>query len=90
MARFRMKPIAIEAVKYRDSPEGRAAVVGFCGPSTAIWPAMVENRVAIYTLEGRLSDVRDGDWIIRDAGGEFHPCRPDVFAANYEPEDNVL
>jgi hypothetical protein len=26
-----------------------------------------------------------GDWIIRGVQGEFYPCKPDIFAATYEP-----
>jgi hypothetical protein len=28
----------------------------------------------------------DGDWIIRGVKGELYPCKPDIFAATYEPE----
>jgi hypothetical protein len=28
-----------------------------------------------------------GDWIIRGVQGEFYPCKPDIFAAIYEPAD---
>jgi hypothetical protein len=26
-----------------------------------------------------------GDWIIRGVKGEFYPCKPDIFAATYDP-----
>jgi len=26
-----------------------------------------------------------GDWVIRGIKGEFYPCKPDIFAATYEP-----
>lgn len=26
-----------------------------------------------------------GDWIICGVQGEFYPCKPDIFAATYEP-----
>jgi hypothetical protein len=26
-----------------------------------------------------------GDYIIRGVKGEFYPCKPDIFAATYEP-----
>lgn len=29
-----------------------------------------------------------GDWIIRDVKGECYPCKPDVFAATYEPVED--
>ena len=29
--------------------------------------------------------ARDGDFIIQGVQGEFYPCKPDIFAATYEP-----
>lgn len=43
------------------------------------------SRLAVGTLEGPLS-VSWGDWIIRGIKGELYPCKPDVFAATYEPD----
>jgi hypothetical protein len=28
-----------------------------------------------------------GDWIIKGVKGEFYPCKPDIFAATYEPAE---
>lgn len=39
----------------------------------------------IDTLEGGHT-VCPGDWIITGIKGERYPCKPDVFAATYEPE----
>ncbi len=30
-------------------------------------------------------NVSDGDWIITGVQGEHYPCKPDIFAATYEP-----
>lgn len=40
----------------------------------------------IDTLEGVMT-AQVGDWIIRGVKGEFYPCKPDIFAATYEPVD---
>jgi hypothetical protein len=29
--------------------------------------------------------VAPDDWIIRGVKGELYPCKPDIFAATYEP-----
>lgn len=42
------------------------------------------NDVQIWTLEGPHL-VSPGDWIIRGVKGEFYACKPDIFAATYEP-----
>src|SRR3990167_7929067 len=39
---------------------------------------------SIETLEGTLF-VSPGDWIITGVKGERSPCKPDIFAATYEP-----
>lgn len=26
-----------------------------------------------------------GDWLIKGIQGEFYPCKPDIFAATYDP-----
>lgn len=38
----------------------------------------------IGTLEGVMA-CAPGDWIIRGVKGEIYPCKPDIFAATYEP-----
>ncbi len=43
-----------------------------------------DGRLIISTLEG-LHWADYGDWIIRGVSGEFYPCKPDIFAATYEP-----
>lgn len=38
------------------------------------------------TAHGEIAVVRHGDWIIPEKQpGCFYPCKPDVFAATYEP-----
>ena len=42
--------------------------------------------IFIRTLEGEMTATQ-GDWIIKGVKGEFYPCKPDIFAATYEPAD---
>jgi hypothetical protein len=42
------------------------------------------THATIKTLEGEMRAER-GDWIIRGVKGELYPCKPDIFAATYEP-----
>lgn len=45
----------------------------------------------IATLESALNTpeaahvIDPGDWIIQGVQGELYPCKPDIFAATYEP-----
>lgn len=38
----------------------------------------------VHTREGDL-EAEHGDWIIKGPTGDFWPCKPDHFAAKYEP-----
>jgi hypothetical protein len=42
------------------------------------------DELEIMTLEG-IHRVNWGDWIIRGVQGELYPCKPEIFAATYEP-----
>lgn len=88
MAKFRKKPVVIEAVtwygKYSDGTE---------------WPDWFRNGVNsgelivlagesgkelhIVTLEGIMT-ANSGDKIIKGVKGELYPCKPDIFEATYE------
>ena len=43
-------------------------------------------HILIPTLEGDHAAL-PGDWIIRGVAGEFYPCKPEIFAATYEPAE---
>jgi hypothetical protein len=87
MAKFRKKPIVIEAVQVptMDADE-HLDVYNFFIRHGAVPPQQSsDGSYAIVTLEGTM--VADqGDWIIRGVKGEFYPCKPDIFAATYDPE----
>lgn len=90
VAKFRKKPVEIEAVRWTG--DNLREVIAFTGrhESAADWTwKQFEDVVAIkglklFTLEGPLM-AAVGDWIIKGIKGEFYPCKPDVFAATYEP-----
>ena len=44
------------------------------------------DPLLIKTLEGDLT-VSPDDWIIQGVKGEIYPCKPDIFAATYEPAE---
>lgn len=46
----------------------------------------MEHHGWVATLEGG-HIVCPGDWIITGVAGERYPCKPDVFAATYAPEE---
>lgn len=43
-----------------------------------------DGSLNIRTLEGMMR-AEVGDWVIQGVKGELYPCKPDIFAATYEP-----
>jgi hypothetical protein len=83
---FRKRPVVIEAVQFTEQ-------------ETAHWQNAPEwlsgavedgkiytegGKLCIVTLEGVMT-ANLGDWIIKGVKGELYPCKPDIFAATYEP-----
>jgi len=62
---------------YRTPAEDVSRVCQHCG-------VRMHEHGFIDTLEGG-HIVCPGDWIITGVKGERYPCKPDVFAATYEP-----
>ncbi|MEJ8416965.1 hypothetical protein WKE44_25115 [Klebsiella pneumoniae] len=77
MAKFRKKPVVIDAVQYSGS--NALEIHRFTDGSARY----VDRRLLIPTLEGD-HEATKGDWIIRGVAGEFYPCKPDIFEATYE------
>ncbi len=90
MAKYRKKPIMIEAHRLGDD-----------GWPDSIWQGVINNEIILYmsdykatgkghasihTLEGVMV-AEIGDYIIRGVQGEFYPCKPDIFEMTY---DSVL
>lgn len=85
-AKFRKKPVVIEAVQFNSSNGG--IVAKWCGgrnqfEAKASDPTDVAEWIDIPTLEGVMC-ANLGDWVIRGVQGEFYPCKSDIFEATYE------
>jgi hypothetical protein len=82
MPQFRKKPVVIEALQWTG--ENKWEVQKFLGGTDSPMGWVKGAYVDIGTLEG-LMVASIGDWIIRGVKGEFYPCKPDIFAATYDP-----
>lgn len=84
MARFRKKPVIVEARQLLDDLQCHfeiAAWIGAGGGNATL--SLAGSHMYIQTLEGPMrADL--GDWIIRGIQGEHYPCKPDIFEATYE------
>lgn len=79
--KFRKKPVVIEAIQFTGS--NPAEICRFMGAGE--WEEdFLDAGLEIKTLEGTMK-ASPGDWIIRGVAGEYYPCKPDIFAATYEP-----
>lgn len=86
MPQFRKKPVVIEALQFTgDGPDNHADIMDFMGCTKDVFDNSTSPRsLVIKTLEGDMrADVED--WIIKGVKGEFYPCKPDIFAATYDP-----
>lgn len=81
MPRFRKKPVEIDAFRLGVKGQPTPAPAWFGSPDPS---AITGDGILIRTLEGDML-ARWGDWIIKGVAGEIYPCRPDIFAATYDP-----
>lgn len=99
MAKYRKKPVVIEAVQFKNINHGE--INAFVGKELK---SKIESETAylagkgapvssiiIPTLEGDMKAM-PGDFIIKGVSGEFYPCKPDIFEKTYEivAEPNIL
>jgi len=90
MAKYRKKPVVIEAMQFNNDNDGREIrkwAEGKVRMSTEIIspkkPNIEEVVLRIETLEGIMT-AHFSDWIIKGVSGEFYPCKPDIFEQTYE------
>ena len=85
MAKFRKKPVVIDAVQY-DGNFRCLDCFSIKEVSHFIVSKDSEGKQCIKmpTLEGEMI-ASIGDYIIRGVQGEFYPCKPDIFELTYEP-----
>ena len=80
--KFTKKPVVIEAVQWTG--ENLRECLDFLGDSSAGTSGKGKcESIGVATLEGCL-DAVVGDWIVKDAEGQFYPRKPDVFQATHD------
>lgn len=97
MAKYRKKPVVIEAFQYGIDPipdwfwqnvhTGKATLKSSL-PNHVYYDVNENTEVMwceIETLEGVMRG-NGGDFIIKGVKGEIYPCKPDVFEMTYEPD----
>jgi hypothetical protein len=88
VAKFRSKPVEIEAEQYHGNFTGSPRWLGAMFEEGLIKPGERNEAGATLILETANGPAvcSIGDWIIREPTTRgCYPCKPDVFAAKYEP-----
>jgi hypothetical protein len=83
--KYRKKPVVIDAVQWNGNnfQEVKALdLYGKYGLSLAEVPT--DRPIVIHTPVGNM-EASLNDYVIRGVKGELYPCKPDIFAATYEP-----
>lgn len=89
--KFKVKPFAIEAMQFETNNEvgspNMNAIVNWMNQGRDK-PNGWHNGTNIFvsTARGEVrADVKD--WIVKDSLIQFYVCKPDQFAAKYDPAD---
>jgi predicted nucleotidyltransferase len=80
LARYRKKPVVIEAMKFNGSNQDEIKRFTENGAIN------LRASMVIPTEEGDM-EASIGDYIIKGVQGEFYPCKPDIFEQTYEKVD---
>ena len=79
MAKYRKKPVVIEAFQWTVDE-----VPSWWKNESSDFKINVSTgSVFIPTLEG-MHEAKINDFIIQGIKGELYPCKPDIFEATYE------
>lgn len=90
MAKYRKKPIVIDAVQWfthGDNPDVLPFNSMFDNPCCSECHHDFVEHGRVKTLEGE-HIVCPSDWIITGVKGEKYPCKPDIFKMTYEEVDS--
>jgi hypothetical protein len=85
MAKFRKKPVIIEAEQWFPGKhiEGVKPQTEYNIPCFDEFDEPERHYWGIHTLEG-VMEVKPGDWVITGVQGEKYPCKPEIFKLTYE------
>ena len=95
--RYRKKPLVVEAYQWFEGDAGPGVAYQTAEEAVTVirGRGRGETRVQhtpvayVVTIRGQWAYLDDGDWVITEPDGVHHyPCKPDYFAATYEPVED--
>lgn len=88
MAKYRKKPIIIEATQWFSGKDVSGVIIPEKIPLTGTYIDRFtdgEDRPHVITIHGQKAFLAEGDWILPEPDGiHFYPCKPDIFENTYE------
>jgi hypothetical protein len=92
MAKYKKKPIVVEAEQWFDGKPTRGVHGGFPDQrcETACYPEGTYDIAgpSVVTIHGQVTPIAEGNWIIMEKDGiHAYPCTVDEFDRIYEPCD---
>lgn len=91
-ARYRKKPVEVEAIQWQGLGLGTGDVIDFAGThpdpdsgeETLTFVPLAYPAPQLWVAANQAwVTVEPGEWLIRDARGVY-PCKPDIFEQTYE------
>lgn len=84
MPKYKKKPVVIEAHQLPVSGDASPELIDFLHDMSRDWEQSDKHgSIIIKTLEGDMT-ASPGDYIIKGVGGEYYPCKPEIFKATYD------
>ena len=83
MARYRKKPVIIEAVQFMGDKKFTGVPKWLDDAHNNATITFDGDNCFIATLEGVMTGNKE-DYIIQGVSGEIYPCKPDIFEKTYE------
>jgi len=84
MAKFRKKPVVIEARQFLGDENAKDILDWIhLTDNMATYHFKEGQALMLFTLEGWIQ-ASPKDWVIKGVKGEFYPCKPDIFEMTYE------
>lgn len=82
MPKFRKKPVVIDAMQWTGGNIND--LWDWAGADNIYGPTEASPLRLYVAANDAWLNLEVGEWIIRDSEG-YYPCKPDIFAATYEP-----
>lgn len=85
MAKYRKKPVVVEAVQFTRQNQERCKQFTQGKLRDVKIPRSIDGVMTgtVDTLEGEYT-ATENDYIIKGIKGEFYPCKPGIFHKTYE------